>query len=146
MARAADGQVNHDSTTPPRLQLCPTSVQEAVTFMFKAFGEYPDEMRIAAYLELLEGCSTEEVWAAVKVWSRQAHERSAKAGELRDMILTARGRLAPVQVHEDEWERQRVTPAEKAEIIAGLTPQAKAFLKEACPFLFEAPGRRGDQR
>ena len=104
--------------------------------MFKSFGEYPDEIRIATYLEFLEGCNVDEVWSAVKVWSRQAHDRSAKAGELRDMILTARGQKAAVRLHEESVGAQRVTPEEKAEIIAGLTPPAKTFLREACPWLF----------
>ena len=121
----------------PDAPLTPKTVREAVTFLLKAFGEYPDELRIGMYIELLEGCTTGEVWDAVKTWSRQPHDRAAKGGELRDMVMTARGSRAAVQLYDQEWQRNRATPEEKQEVIAQLTPKARAMLREACPWLFQ---------
>ena len=134
MPRDPNGHaITHDS---PPLALSPKTITEAVTSLLKGFGEYPDETRIAMYLDTLDGCTTDEVWQAVKAWMRQPHDRSAKAGELRDMVLTARGNRSAIQLYESEWERHRITPEEKAEVIAGLTPSARAFLRDACPWLF----------
>jgi hypothetical protein len=129
---------SHDQPpTQPKLHLVPKSLDEAILFLFKAFHEFPDEIRLAMYAETLEGCSLDEVWQVIKVWSRQPHDRAAHAGELRDMILTARGSKVPVQEHEQEWEQHRATPEEKQEVIRQLTPKARALLREACPWLFQ---------
>jgi hypothetical protein len=99
--------------------------------MFRGFNEYHDEVRITFYLDTLEGCTAEEVWEAVKIWRQQPVDRAAKAGELRNIIMTARGTKVRIEFDDETWTAQRVTPEEKREIIKGLTPAAKAFLREA---------------
>lgn len=122
---------------PHQPHLSPRSIQEAITFMLKGFGEFPDALRISLYDNTLEECSTEEIWQAVKTWMRYPHDRPAKPGELRDLIFTARNRPAPIMTQAQQWESHRITPEEKQEVIKGLTPKAREFLEDACPWLFQ---------
>jgi ribosomal protein L12E/L44/L45/RPP1/RPP2 len=76
--------------TKQRVHLVPKNTEEAITFMLKAFGEYPDEIRIGMYLEALEGCLVDEVWNVTKAWVRQPRSRAAHPGELLESIFSTR--------------------------------------------------------
>jgi len=115
--------------------LDPKTARDAIYFMLKAQHAYPDETTISATLDTLASCSVEEIWAAVKAYLLQPTVRPATGGELREWILRHRPAPAAVQLHEHQWESHRITPHEKQEVIRGLTPKARAFLREAVPDL-----------
>lgn len=102
----------------PRLALVPHDASEAITFMFKAYGEYPDQIRILAYLEVLEDFPAVEIWRAAKVWMRQPHDRAAKPGELYGIINQTHTRLAEKQEARERAEIERQPPTEASRLDA----------------------------